>query len=116
VFAAAAIVAILLAAALTYSATRKLSHRQEVVQTYVRVGVPEDKVDYLAVILLAGAAGLLLGLIWAPLGITAAGAVTCYFLVAVVFHIRADDLGNLPTPLLIALVAAAALILRLATR
>jgi hypothetical protein len=112
---AAAILSVLLAAVLALSAVRKLSHRAEVVRTYVRVGVPEDKLDYLAITLLAGAAGLIFGLFWPPIGIAAAIGLVIYFLVAVAFHIRADDAKNLPTPLAIAVIAAAALILRLAT-
>ncbi|MGH2988015.1 MAG: DoxX family protein [Solirubrobacterales bacterium] len=114
-FVATLIVSVLLAALLAFAAVRKLSHRERVVQTYVRVGVPEDKLDYLAMILLAGAAGLILGLFWAPIGIAAAAGVVCYFLVAVALHLRADDAENLPTPLAIALIAAAALALRIAS-
>lgn len=114
-FAATVIVSLLLAAALAYAAIRKLSHRPEVVETYVRVGVPEDKLDYLALILLAGAAGLILGLLWAPIGVAAAIGLVLYFLAAIGFHIRANDIANLPTPALIELTATAALILRLGT-
>jgi hypothetical protein len=114
-FIATVIVSALLAAVLAFAAIRKLSHRPEVVQSYVRLGVPEDRLDYLAITLLAGAAGLILGLFWPPIGIAAAIGVACYFIVAVAFHIRADDGKNLPTPVAIALIAAAALILRLAT-
>jgi hypothetical protein len=112
---ATAIVTVLLAALLAWSAIRKLSHRQGVVQTYVRVGVPEDKLNVLAMILLAGAAGLILGLMWASIGVAAAIGVVCYFIIAVVFHIRAHDARNLPTPLTYALIAVVALALRLAT-
>jgi hypothetical protein len=115
VFVATAIVTTLLAALLTYAAVRKLSHREAVVQSYVRVGVPADKLDYLAYILLAGAAGLLLGLWWAPIGIAAAVGVVCYFVVAIGFHIRAHDARGIPTPLALALLGAAALALRTAT-
>ncbi|HEU0025090.1 MAG TPA: DoxX family protein, partial [Thermoleophilaceae bacterium] len=80
-FAAAAVVSALLAALLAYSAIRKLSHRPAVVRTYTRVGVPEDRLDHLAVILLAGAAGLLVGLLWTPIGLAASAGVVCYFLV-----------------------------------
>jgi hypothetical protein len=114
-FLATAIVSVLLALVLAYSAVRKLSHEPAVIQTYVRVGVPEEKLDYLAMILLAGAAGLLLGLLWAPIGVAAAIGVVCYFILAIAAHIRADDVEHLPTPLAIAVVAAAALALRLAT-
>jgi hypothetical protein len=112
---AAGIVSVLLAAILATAAIRKLSHRQPIVQSYVRVGVPEDKLDYLAIILLAGAAGLVLGLLWAPIGVAAAGGVIAYFVVAVAFHIRARDAKGMPTPVAIAAIAVIALALRLAT-
>lgn len=111
---AAAIVSLLLAALLALSAGLKLSHQERFVQGYVRVGVPEDRLDQLAIVLLAGAAGLILGLLWAPIGVAAAIGVVIYFAVAIAFHIRADDASNLPTPIVIALLAAAALALRLA--
>jgi hypothetical protein len=114
-FVATVIFSILLAALLAFAAVRKLSHRPEIVATYVRVGVPEDKLDYLAIILLAGAAGLILGLFWGPIGVAAAVGVVCYFLVAIASHIRANDEGHLPTPVVIEAIAVAALALRLAT-
>jgi hypothetical protein len=105
---------VLLAALLTYSAITKLSHRERFVQGYIRVGVREDQLDYLAIILLAGAAGLVVGVFWAPIGIAASIGVILYFLIAIAFHVRADDAEHLPTPLAIALIAVAALILQLA--
>src|SRR5919106_1964585 len=96
-------ITVLLAAILAFSALRKLSHRPEVVQTYTRVGVPEDKLNLLAAILLAGAAGLLLGLLWAPVGIAAAVGLTIYFLVAIGFHVRYRDLEHIATPAVIEL-------------
>lgn len=114
-FTATVIVSVVLAGVLTLSAVRKLSHREEVVRTYLRVGVPEDKLNYLAVILLAGAAGLLAGLVWAPIGLAAAIGLVVYFAAAVGFHVRARDLGNVATPAVLAVIAVAALVLRLAT-
>jgi len=114
-FAVTVTLSVLLAALLAFAAARKLSHRREVVQTYVRVGVPEDRLDHLAVILLVGAAGLLLGLLWAPIGVVAAVGVVLYFAVAIAFHMRAHDEAHLPTPLVLALMAIAVLALRLAT-
>ena len=105
---------VVLAAFLAYSAARKLSHGEEVVRSYARAGVPEDRLDLLALVLLAGAAGLIGGVFWPALGVAAAIGVTCYFLVAAGFHIRADDARRLPTPLVIASIAALALILRIA--
>ena len=114
-FVATVVVSALLAAVLAFAAVRKLSHQPEVVRSYLRVGVPEEKLDYLAVILLAGAAGLVAGLFWAPIGVAAAIGVVCYFLLAIAAHIRAGDTEHLPTPVVIELTAAAGLILRLAT-
>ena len=114
-FVATVLVSCVLAGLLAFSAIRKLSHRPEVVRTYVRVGVPEERLDHLAVILLLGAGGLLLGLAWAPVGVAAAACLVIYFLLAVAAHLRAADAEHLATPLAIALLAALALALRLAT-
>jgi hypothetical protein len=105
---------ILLAAFLAFSAIRKLSHQPPVVESYVRAGVPENKLNYLAFVLVAAAAGLIAGLFVAPIGIAAAIGVVIYFLGAVGFHIRANDMKHLPTPLLVAVFAALVLILQVA--
>jgi hypothetical protein len=56
-FIASAVVSLLLAAAMAFAAVRKLSHRPEVVETYTRAGVPEERLNLLALILLGGSAG-----------------------------------------------------------
>jgi DoxX-like family len=110
-FFATATVTALLAALMAYAAARKFSHRPEVVATYARVGVPEDRLNLLAVTLLAGAAGLLLGLLWPPIGLAAAVATVLYFLVAIAAHIRSRDLANVATPIVMELLAAGAAVL-----
>jgi hypothetical protein len=112
---ATAIASTLLAALLAYAAIRKLSHRPEVVASYERVGVPEERLNLLAITLMAGSAGLLLGLAWKPLGIAAAGAVAVYFLVAISAHIRSRDLAHITTPIAIETLAVAATVLRIAS-
>jgi len=112
---AATIASLLLVALLVVSAAIKLTRREPYVQGYLRVGVPEERLNLLAIVLLAGAAGLLFGLAWAPVGIAAAAALIVYFGVAAAAHVRADDTVNLPTPLILAALAVAALVLRLAT-
>ncbi len=114
-FVATVTVTVLLAALLMIAAVRKLTHQPHVVASYVKVGVPEDKLNHLAVILLAGAAGLILGLVWPPIGVAAGIGVVCYFVGAVAFHLRADDAKHLPTSLAYAGIAVVALVLRLAT-
>jgi hypothetical protein len=107
------VVSSLLAGLLVFTAVRKLSHRPEVVATYTRVGVPEDRLDQLAWILLAGAAGLIAGLAWRPIGVAAAIGLVVYFLLAIGAHVRAGDLRILPVPIGMELLAVAALVLRL---
>ena len=107
------VLSVVLAAPLVIAAIRKLSHSEDVVRSYARVGVPEDKLNSLAVILLAGAAGLIAGLFWTPIGVAAAIGVVCYFALAVTAHVRFHDERNLPTPLVILLLAAVVLILRI---
>jgi DoxX-like family len=114
-FVASAIVSLVLAAALAFAAIRKFSHRPEVVRSYNRVGVPEERLNLLALILLAAAAGLVVGLWWAPLGIAAAVGAIVYFALALAAHIRASDLENIATPAIIELFAVASLALRLTT-
>ena len=110
---ATSIVSILLAALLLISAAIKLTRREPYVQGYLKVGVPEDRLNQLAMLLLAGACGLLLGLAWAPIGVAAAAALVTYFAVAIVFHVRADDAESLPVPVVMALLAVAVLGLRI---
>lgn len=114
-FVATLTVTIVLAALLVFAAARKLSHREPVVQSYRTVGVPEDRLDQLAYLLLAGAAGLLAGLVWAPAGIAAGIGVICYFVGAIIFHLRAGDAKNLANPVAYEAAAIAALVLRLVT-
>jgi hypothetical protein len=114
-FVATAIVTVLLAALLTKSAVTKLSYEEHVVRMYTRVGVPRERLRHLAVTLLVGAAGLLVGLAWAPVGVAAAVGLLCYFSLAVAAHVMADDLANLAPPLVLATIAAVTLALRLAT-
>jgi hypothetical protein len=109
---AAAATSVLLAAIMVAAAARKLSHRPKVVAAYARVGVPEERLNHLALILLAGPAGLLAGLAWGAVGIAAAAGTVAYFLFAIVAHVRHGDAANLPTPLAIEALALAALTLR----
>jgi hypothetical protein len=112
---ASTIVSAALAALLAAAAVRKLTPRPAVVRSYLRAGVSEERLNLLAAVLLAAAAGLLLGLAWAPIGIAAAAGVVVYFIAAVASHVRAGDAEHLPTPLAFEAIALAALVLRSAT-
>jgi len=104
---------LLLAALLVYAGVRKLSHRADVVASYARVGVPEGRLNLLAAVLFAGAAGLLAGIIIEPLGIAAAAGLVVYFLAAVIAHLMHRDLRNMGTPLVMLALATSVLVLRL---
>jgi len=112
--AALAIISILLAAALSYSAALKLTHRPEVVASYARAGVPERWLNRLAAILFAASVALVAGVLLEPLGLAAAVALVAYFAVAVSFHVRNGDRAALPTPVAMLLLAAAAAALHVA--
>jgi len=106
-------VSLVLAALLLATAIRKLTHAPAVVETYRRVGVPERRLNLLALILAAGAAGLVVGLWWRPLGVAATFGLVAYFVLALAAHIRHRDLKPLPTPLVFLALSAAALALHL---
>jgi len=63
---------------------------------------------------LAGGIGLLVGLAVPAIGIAAAVGVVAYFVGAVITHIRADDKA-IVAPVMLGIVALAALVLRAAT-
>jgi DoxX-like family len=106
------ILSIALAVPLVIAAVRKLGHGESTVRSYARVGVPEQRLNTLAVILLAGAAGLVAGVVWEPIGLAATIGVVAYFLLAVAAHVRFHDQRNLPAPALILMLAAALLLVR----
>jgi hypothetical protein len=113
-FVARTIVVSLLAAALVYTAVRKLTHAPKVVADYARTGVPERWLTPLAILLIAAALGLVAGIAWAPLGIITACALVAYFAVAIGFHIRHGDARHASTPALLALMSMAAGVLSVA--
>ncbi len=108
------ITSVLLTTLLVLTAARKLSHRPSVVATYRRVGVPEERLNLLAMLLLTGAAGLIVGLWWRPAGISAAAALAAYFVLAIAAHVRARDASNAPMPALYLALSVGVLALHLA--
>ena len=74
--------------------------------------IKRKQLPLLATAEIAGAAGLLAGLLWRPLGAAAAIGVITYFLGAVTAHLRIRD-GNITAPTALLLAATAALTLRL---
>jgi hypothetical protein len=65
---------------------------------------------------LAGSAGLLVGLSFAPLGIAAAAGLATLMVLAVIFHVReSDPPGRIAAPAVLGLIAAAAIFARAAS-
>lgn len=114
-FVVAATTAVVLAVALVSSAARKLAGGADVVEDYRRAGVPEAWLPPLAAVLVLAACGVIAGLAVAPFGVAASAGLVAYFLLAVVAHLRAGDAAHVGTPVVMALLSAATLILRLAT-
>lgn len=95
----------LLTALLVFSAVLKLSGRPDVVESYGRVGVARERLPALAGVLLLGAAGLVVGLLWAPLGLAAAVCLVLYFALAIAAHARHNDLKHVGVPVVLLLLA-----------
>lgn len=102
-------------ALLVFTARNKLVRQKDVVEALVRVGVPERMFLVLASLELLGAAGLLIGVFFRPLGIAAAVGVVLYFLGAVIAHLRVNDAKNAPMPALFMALSAVVLVLGLVT-
>ncbi|GHF88615.1 hypothetical protein FHX82_001205 [Amycolatopsis bartoniae] len=106
------IVAAVLSLALVVSGAGKLRRAQQIVDSLTGIGVPLRLFPFLAACEFAGAAGLIAGIWWAPLGIAAAIGVVLYFLLAVGAHVRKKDLAGMPPATFLLFLAAAALVLR----
>ncbi|MFD7510136.1 DoxX family protein [Streptomyces sp. NPDC059853] len=108
------VVSVLLSAILIGTAAVSLSGNAQYRANLRELRVPDSWQPRLAFTKLAGGVGLLAGLVLVPLGVAAAAGVICYFIGAVLIHLRAGDRGLVP-PIVSGLLAVAALILRLAS-
>lgn len=102
---------VLLALALLVSAAAKLRRVPQLVDGLTSLGVPLGLFPFLAACEIAGAGGLLIGLWYPPLGITAAIGLVLYFVGAVGAHLRNSDFKGLPNAAVLLLASGAALIL-----
>ncbi len=111
-FIAYVVVGAVLAALLAFSARAKLTKDEKVTKSITNLGVPLSWFPFLAACELAGALGLIVGIWFAPLGIAAAIGVVLYFVGAISAHLRGGDAKGAPTPLVVLIIAVAALVLR----
>jgi len=102
---------------LTISARMKVIHDPRAVEVIGGgVGVPLRFFPALALLEVAGAAGLLVGIGLKPLGVAAAACLVAYFAVAIASHLGKGDLvlGHVRPAVMMLAISAAALALRLA--
>lgn len=115
-FIALTIATVLLAVMAAGSAAKKIQKDPQVVGVIGgTVGVPDRYFPVLAALELAGAAGILIGLWAAPLGIAAAAGLVAYFVGAMVGHLRVGDTKGLAMPLVPLLLSIVVLTLRIIT-
>jgi hypothetical protein len=105
------VVAILLSVGLVMSGGLKLAKTPRIVECIGGLGVPLSLFPVLAALEIAAAAGLIIGLWFAPLGIAAGVGVILYFTGAVITHLRAHNREFAP-PLVLGMMGAAAVALR----
>ena len=91
VMAAKVIVTALLAALFAFAGLIKLFGVRQSVAIRDHLGVKPVQWRVIGLLELAGVAGVLVGLVWAPIGIAAAIGLALLVLGAMVFHVRASD-------------------------
>ncbi|MEV6278909.1 DoxX family protein [Nocardia sp. NPDC051832] len=114
-FIATVVVSILVAAFLCVSAFLKITRNPQIVTSMSAAGVPDSWLNPLAAVLVAGAAGLVAGLWWAPIGVAAAAGLVLYFAGAVGVHVKSKDWQNIAVPTVVLVLAGVALALRVAS-
>jgi hypothetical protein len=88
---ATVVATILVAALFTFAASIKLLGVPQSLAIRDRLGVKPMQWRLIGVCELAGVAGALVGLIWAPIGVAAAIGLTLLSIGAIAFHLRASD-------------------------
>jgi uncharacterized membrane protein YphA (DoxX/SURF4 family) len=109
-----AIVAVVTALMLFFSASMKFRQEQRTIEIiHVQLEVPINWFPYLGTAEVAGGAGLLLGIAVAPIGVAAGVGLVLYFVGAVIAHLRKGDTKGLSAPMPVLVLSLAALVLRL---
>ncbi|MEU4775668.1 DoxX family protein [Micromonospora sp. NPDC023644] len=102
------VLTLILAAVFLGTAVPKLTGQTQMRERMDHLGVSPGLTRLLGVLELAAVAGLLLGLLWPPLGIAAAIGLALQMVGAVVYHARAKDPAAMTlTPVIFALAALA---------
>jgi hypothetical protein len=105
---ATVVVTLLLAALFIFSASIKLLGVSQSLAIRDHLGVQPGQWRLIGALELAGVAGVLVGLVWPPVGIAAASGLALLSIGAIAFHIRASDRAVDVAPAVVGLVLAAA--------
>jgi hypothetical protein len=109
---ATVIVTLLLAALFTFSASIKLLGVAKSLEIRDHLGVKPLQWRLIGVCELAGVAGVLVGLLWAPIGIAAAIGLALLTIGAIAYHVRMSDrVADLAPAVIGVLLALAAVVL-----
>jgi DoxX-like family len=110
---ATVIVTLLVAALFTFSASIKLLGISKSLAIRDHLGVSPIQWRMIGALELGGVAGVLVGLLWAPIGIAAAIGLTLLSIGAIAFHLRASDriADMVPAVIGVALAVATAVLL-----
>ena len=106
---ATVIVTLMLAALFTFSSSIKLLGVPKSLAIRDHLGASPIQWRAIGALELAGVAGVLVGLLWAPIGIAAAIGLALLSVGAVAFHLRASDRAVDMVPAVIGVALAAAL-------
>ena len=109
-------VTVLFALMTAFSALLKIRRDPNVVKImHEIVGVPMAYLPILAVCELAGALGLVIGILYPPLGVAAGTGLVIYFIGAVASHVRVGDFKGIGAAAFMLAVSIAAVALRIMT-
>ncbi|MFF4343787.1 DoxX family protein [Kitasatospora sp. NPDC001540] len=114
-FVSLVVVTVFMSALLLVSAGAKSLRTRHITEQMSTLGVPQSMMALLIGAQIAGAAGAVAGLRWAPVGIAAAIGLTLYFAGAVASHLRVGDFKGAPPAAVLTVVSVALIVLRAAT-
>jgi uncharacterized membrane protein YphA (DoxX/SURF4 family) len=115
-FIATLVLSALLALAFLGAGISKITKNKMMVEAATSHGFTVGQYQLIGVAEVAGAAGLVIGLWWAPIGVAAAVGLTLLMVGAVITHVRFKEKFALVAPsLVLAVLSAVAVVLRIAT-
>ncbi|GGY18848.1 DoxX family protein [Streptomyces tanashiensis] len=114
-FVSLAVVTVFMSALLLVSAGAKSLRTRHITEQMSTLGVPQRMMAFLIGAQIAGAAGVIAGLWWGPVGIAAAIGLALYFAGAVAFHLRVGDRKGASPAVVLTVASVALIVLRTAT-